>query len=583
MKTSKNKQQIGQSLGFLIIVVVLLTVSIQNFAQSGNKNTLLQMIDEDRTTIDAIAGFDKNIQNHIFRLACTPEVLNRMEELQNRSQNQFKSIISGFDQETQGAFYDLARYPNLITDLVRNDRLSNSEIDRIVSNYPQDIRETAQKYGPRYHDILLSIDRLNNEIDKEFQILLEPYNQQTHESVTALLGYPEIVSSLASDKDFTKVLGDVYREDPNWVIARLDQISREIAENKRQDLDAYKNQIQQDPEAYQEMLDASERFSRERNEVRYLDNYSEPIVDINVIRSYPYWFGYPYWYTEPYWRPRPLYYHTGFYRNHTGNVIFVGLPSGFFLHWQSFYHPRMFPHLSYNYYNFYENHYMQRYRESPRTFPHNGFYRSIESNVINNPRVNNRELQRIDQRRGNNIVRQPNTNETRSYSRYNAGINRQSEPSNSRNGTGTNNPIIRRQYNISNSNGAEGSYNRRTYTPRNSSVQRGNSVTPSSSGETRTVRPQGRSATNSNNYNRPRSSGANYNRPRDNSVPSSSPQLKSAGSGSAAQPSGSSTRREAKTVIKQAPARREARQKRAEVKSRPAEKSNNDAGSGRRQ
>jgi hypothetical protein len=81
----------------------------------------------------------------------------------------------------------------------------------------------------------------------------------------------------------------------------------------------------------------------------------------------------------------------------------------------------MYPHLSYNYYNFYENHYMKRFQESPHSFPHQGFYKSIENNVINNPRVNNRSLRKIDRQQGNNIVRKPNAFETTSPAGGSAG------------------------------------------------------------------------------------------------------------------------------------------------------------------
>jgi hypothetical protein len=470
MKTSKHRILISMNLLTLVFAALLATLSMDSFAQSGSRNRLLQMIDEDRTTIDAIAGYDKNIQRDILQVAETPEILNKIEELQKRSQNQFRAIIVNYDQATQEAFYNLARYPNLITDLVQTGNPSRSEIDRIVSAYPEDIRETARKYGSRYFEVLRRIDILNNEIDREFTYALEPYSQETRESVNTLIGYPEIVAALVDDKPFTELLGEVYREYPGWVMSRLEQISGELAEQNREDLEAYKNQIIRDPEAYNELLDASERFSRERNEVRYLDS-SEPIYDIRIIRSYPYWYGYPYWYTAPYWRPRPLYYHTGFYRNHFGNIVFVGLPSNFFLHWHTFYHPRWFPHLTYNYYHFYENHYMKRYRDRPHSFGHNGFYHSIESNVVNNPRVNNSRLEKIDHQRGNNIVRRPNTNESATTRRSNTGISRQNNSSYSRPGSGTGGSVNRRSYEGSRSGSQEGSYNRNGTIQRKGSTQ----------------------------------------------------------------------------------------------------------------
>lgn len=435
MKTSKHPNLSRIKLLTLIVMSITLGLSIQSNAQSVSKNTLMQMIEKDRTTIDAIAGCDEKVQSHILKVAQTPELLNKIEELQKRSQNQFRGIIANYDQETQGAFYEMARYPNLITDLVSNGEPSTYQVSRIVLNYPEDIRETTNKYAPRYFDALQRIDRLNNEIDKAFKYSLEPYDPQTRESVNVLIGYPEIVSVLIEDKAFTLLLGEVYREDPEWVVRRLDRISQELVVQNKEDLDAYKNQIQNDPEAYNEMLQASEKFASENNEVRYLERSSDPTVEVRVINNYPYWYGYPYWYSTPYWRPQPFYYHTGFYRNNFGNVVFVGLPSYQFIHWQTNYHPTLFPHLSYNYYSYYDNRYTNRYRDSHRPVPHYGFYRSIESNVINNPRVNNSSLEQIDHQKGKSIVRKPNTMESSVTRRGNTSITRQGETSNSRQGT----------------------------------------------------------------------------------------------------------------------------------------------------
>ncbi|MCX6238111.1 MAG: hypothetical protein NTY07_11255 [Bacteroidia bacterium] len=541
MKTSKYHNLVRINLLTWIITAITLGLSLQSNAQLENKNTLLQMIEEDRTTIDAIAGYDQKIQNHILQVVQTPEVLKKVEELQKRSQNQFRAIINDYDRDAQAAFYEMARYPNLITDLVSNGKPSSAEVAQIVSNYPEDIHATTNNYARTYFDVLLRIDQLNNEIDRAFQAYLEPYNTETRESVNALLAYPEIVSVLVEDKDFTSLLGTVYSEDPEWVVRNLERISQELAEQNKEDLNAYKNQIENDPEAYNEMLAASERFARENNETRYLDGSSDPIVEVNLINSYPYWFGYPYWYSDPYWRPRPFYYHTGFYRNHFGNIVFVGLPSYHFMHWQTYYHPSLFPHLSYNYYSYYENHFMNRYRNSQRSVPRNGFYRSIEANVINNPRVNNSNLERIDHQRGNNIVRRPNAME--SGANRSGTVNRRGNENLYRNGnaqrsSGTTggvvnrrgteqnnsgsaeNSVNRRAYNTINPGRSEGSYNRRGSETGSGTIRRRATPTITTPEGTPTGRSRKGTFANPGNNENPRSNDANVNRIKEN-VPAS--------------------------------------------------------------
>ena len=629
MKTSKYKNLIRINLLTWIIAAITMGFSVQSNAQSGNKNALLQMIEEDRTTIDAIAGYDENVRIQILQVAQTPEVLNNVEELQKRSQNQFRSIINDYNREAQAALYDMARYPNLISDLVRNGKPSSPEIDFIVSNYPNDIHAVTKQYARQYYPVLLRIDRLNNEIDRAFQLHLEPYDSRTRESVNVLLAYPEIVSVLVEDMAFTSLLGRTYREDPNWVLGNLNQISQQLAEQNREDLDAYKNQIQNDPQAYNEMLDASERFARENNEVRYLERSSDPIVEVRYVNSYPYWFGYPYWYAEPYWRPRPVYYHTGFYRNNFGSVVFVGLPSYHFIHWQTRYHPTSYPHLSYNYYNYYENHYAKRYRDAHRPVPHHGFYRSIERNVINNPRVNNSNLAKIDRQRGNNIVRRPNTTDYGSSRRGSSGVTRQGEASNSRQGVGTSNRVNRqsnetmnrngnvqrsnrtpneatnkngsvrnnsgtsgsnanrRQYNTTSPGRSEGSYNSKGPETGRGSVLREATPVTTSPVKRSTDRSRNENATNNSRYERPRINGTNNGRSGDNTSPSQTRQRTSSdnmGNGVQQQRSAApQQRREASTpaerIERAAPARENQRSERTaapqrnETPSAPAQRS----------
>jgi len=67
MKTSKYHNLIRINLLTWIILAITTGLSIQAKAQSDNKNALLQMIDDDHTTIDAIAGYDEKYKAIFFR------------------------------------------------------------------------------------------------------------------------------------------------------------------------------------------------------------------------------------------------------------------------------------------------------------------------------------------------------------------------------------------------------------------------------------------------------------------------------------------------------------------------------------
>ena len=430
MKTNSKNRSISHQVMAGFAVLFLMCITIVANAQTESKDRLMKMIENGNDAIDAIVGCNESVQSNILEVAKTPEVLDRMADLQQRSQKLFRETIQDYDQDVQSGFYDLARYPDLISDIVRNGRSSSIGINGGTANYPKEILVTAERYARSYYEVLVRIDRLNNEIDKTFQLFLEPYSPRVRESVKTLLSYPEVISAMVENRDFADLLGRVYTEDAVWVVNRLTTISHQAASQKKEDIENYKSSIEKDPEAYSELLSASEQFARENNDLRRYDNYNEPYADVRVVANYPYWFGYPYWFSFAAWRPYPSYYYTGLYRNHSGNVVFWGLPSYGFIRWHTYNHPREFSHLNYHYYNYYENHYNLHENRINNYYGANGFYRSVRENVINNPRINNQSMRRIDEQRGNNIVRQPDYRST-NISRRGNGNNYNENRSNS--------------------------------------------------------------------------------------------------------------------------------------------------------
>jgi len=424
MKPNRREKRYRIWLLSAVIIASGLMAGLPARAQrNDNKAAFTKMIADDPSTINAVAGCDEKVQDDILRVSQTPELLDIIQDLQKKSEKRFRDIIQPYDRDVQAALYEFARYPDLITELVSHGVPSNADVNRIVLKYPEDIRNTAKKYARDEFNVLRQIDQLNNEIDRDFQTNLTPYDEQTCASVNVLLKYPEVVSVLAEDKEFTRLLGETFREDPEWVNAQLDQISQELEAQNKKDVADYKAQIESDPDAKKEMISAADQFAAESNNATEYDTPVDPYTEVQVINNYPYWYGYPYWYPYPYWRPYPVYYHTGFYFGPGRALIFIGLPSAHFIYWQSHYHPNLYPHLSYSYYSYYHSHYLPYANLRNRQFANAGFYHAVERNVVNNPRVNNESLAKIDRLRGANIVRQPNM----SQGRGSTGVTRQAQ------------------------------------------------------------------------------------------------------------------------------------------------------------
>jgi hypothetical protein len=144
----------------------------------------------------------------------------------------------------------------------------------------------------------------------------------------------------------------MYKSNPQQLTHMLDSINVEHNKQSAKDLEDWKNGLEKNPAAKQEMENAAKEFTAEKQDDYYTDDVyktgpssaktnpqvytSPPNVNI-VVQPYPYWFGYPWWYDYPYWYPYPYWYNCGFYWS-PGGIVYMGFPSPYFMHWY-FFHP----------------------------------------------------------------------------------------------------------------------------------------------------------------------------------------------------------------------------------------------------
>ncbi|MCU4156033.1 DUF3300 domain-containing protein [Carboxylicivirga sp. A043] len=377
-----------------LFVLILQVVVVSSMAQT-DLIKLKQVIEEDSTLLNGLAGYDAPVRNDILIVAQHPEVLNRLKDQQEAAQQSFQNIIGDYDRDTQFGIYELSRYPDLIKELTIQGKLKKKEIENIILSYPEDIHEAALKYGRKCYKALASIEHLNEKNQKGFDDLISKYDTDFQASIKRLIDTPEVLSTMAENIEFTRLAGSVYKQYPEDVDAKLEVLHNQIKAQKEQELADYQEELKEDPEAYQEMLNAAEQFAAEEMSNKSITDPVTKEVEVVHVNHYSYWYGYPYWYSYPYWRPYPWYYHTGFYYGPRG-VVFIGMPSYWYVGWHHRYYPNRYPHLTYHY-----------YRHSYR-HPHSyyNFNRTVNVNIKNNMNIDRSNLARIDNNRGKIIPRQ---------------------------------------------------------------------------------------------------------------------------------------------------------------------------------
>lgn len=212
---------------------------------------------------------------------------------------------------------------------------------------------------------------MNSTTKQAFETLIQPYPEKAQTAIRELVKMPEVLSILVDNIDLTILVGDVYQNDPDWLQEKARVLNIAVVRSQAEELEDYKKQLEEDPEAYQEMLEAADLFAKDNHIPK---SQQQPETTVKVVYSYPYWYGYPYWYTYPYWAPVPYYYHTGFYIGPGGVVVVIGLPSYHYVHWHYAYYPHRHVHL--------HAHYHRHYRRHPHG--HGGFHAAVNVNVNKN-------------------------------------------------------------------------------------------------------------------------------------------------------------------------------------------------------
>lgn len=378
----------------LLTAIIIFSNNIVN-AQTDLKK-FQDAIKEDSTLINGLAGFDKPVRQDILTVAQHPEVLTKIKEIKEQSQAAFQKIIQDYDRDTQFGLYELSRYPDLVEELTINGKKSKNEIETILLSYPEDIYDTGIKYGRKRHKELAAIDHLSKKNKKDFEALINNYDDDFNNSIKRLLNSPEILSTMADNIEFTRLTGSVYTQYPEESEEKLEIWHNQLKAKKEAELEDYQKQIKEDPEAYDEMLEAAEQFAAEETATKNINEQVTKEVEVVHVNHYSYWYGYPHWYTYPYWRPYPWYYHTGFYFGTGGSIIFIGMPSYWYVGWHHHHYPNRYPHLTYHY-----------YRHSYR-HPHSyyNFNRTVNVNINKNVNINRNNLVRIDNNRNRIMQKQ---------------------------------------------------------------------------------------------------------------------------------------------------------------------------------
>ena len=304
---------------------------------------------EDSAAINALALYPDSVRMEIFTACEYPAIIVDVASLQKNSNAAFADLLSSYPRTTQEDVYNLSRYPNLITQIVNGGQKSKEDMETLLAVYPSEIHDKGLKYGMEQFDLLSKINDLQMQVNRQFQTLISTYPQDVQKVFTDMLQMPEVMALLNDHLSLTVRVGDHYKRDPQYVMHKSDSNALVQAQQNAEQLNAWKQNIQEDTAAQNELKQAA-------NDYADSNGYNNSDVDAPVnsdevsnysVYPYSYWFGYPTWYPYSYWYDYPYWYDWGFYYGPGGQIIVFGFPSYYFINWYFWYpyHCHRYPHL----------------------------------------------------------------------------------------------------------------------------------------------------------------------------------------------------------------------------------------------
>lgn len=347
---------------FLFFMVLL-----SSFVSAQEERLLDQLKDDEKSVIEAIALYPEKERLAILEASGHPEILVRIQRIQIQTSADFKKLVSPLSEFDQRKIYNVSRYPELVDEVCAgNKKKSAKEIETLTVGYPEELSEQLQYLQKHHWQLLQDANYLYITSNKAFSNTISNYPEEVKNAYRDLIKLPEVMSILTDNMTMTVLMGDLYNNKPEQLKSELDSLNLVVAEQKAKELKDWQESLENDPEALAEYQKATQEFADEQGysatdySRSYPDNYTTQIYVYNRWAPYPYWFGCPSWYPYDYWYPYSWWYHWGYYYGPGNVIVFVGLPSPYFVYWHFYsyghHHFYNYPHLTNHLISYHDHH-----------------------------------------------------------------------------------------------------------------------------------------------------------------------------------------------------------------------------------
>ncbi|MFN8344550.1 MAG: hypothetical protein U0X91_06090 [Spirosomataceae bacterium] len=319
-------------------------------------------LETNKGMIASIAPYNADVRQAILQASLYPEVLSQLQKSQSQTGAAFQKMIGDFRREKQNWFYTLTRYPELIHTLAMLPNGEDQEaVYQLLPNQSPDLRDAAWHLYRHEKADLAKMDNIQTAAQQEFEKTIQDLDEPTANAFRKLSTLPDVLTLMTNNLSLTSGLGNQFRDNPTSLNEQLAALHDSLNVKNQYDIAAFKKQLAEDPQAMQELGQASRDYAAANgynmpNQQNYNANNPYYYGNNYYGNPYSYWFGYPFWYASPMWYPGGFGVYSGFYAG-LGGFGLYGFPSYGFTNWffNGGYYNR-YPNLYRQFGNYYRGH-----------------------------------------------------------------------------------------------------------------------------------------------------------------------------------------------------------------------------------
>ena len=310
------------SVAFRSPLCALIAIALPGAASALRTPAPLSDLEEaDRKALETIASHPESTRESVLKASLHVDALVETQRIQEQSSASFQDRLGKLDKKQQEQIWEIVREPGLLDELATDERPSRSELDEIAKRHPESLAPAIRSVGAKHHDLLVDIAEIHHRANERFDVAVADLDPEAQQAFRDLVDKPELLSVLVRRVNLVVRLGDSYRKNPKDTRTYLAALSDDVAKRNAAAEKAWKDRIENDPEAAAE-LDSAARDYAEEQGYDY-EELTSPEARTRVtitVNPYPFWFGYPYWYSDVYLYPYGYWYpyapYFGYYRHH---------------------------------------------------------------------------------------------------------------------------------------------------------------------------------------------------------------------------------------------------------------------------